>query len=113
LVERIRQTLGSSPYEPVTMDPDEAADLLATVMGTPVTREEGPLSACSCPDLRELKGRKADDYADNHLAYVGLGPWDLDNQALFRCPVTGIEWVMTYPGPTPHGYHEPLLVRGP
>ena len=111
LVERIRNTFGSSPYGPVTRESNRASELLAAFGGALVTRDEGPSVACRCTHLRELGGRTAEDYADHHLAYVGLRAEEPDELALYSCLETGSSWRLTYPGPRPHGAHEARLVR--
>ena len=111
LVERIRWTLGSSPYQPVTREPAQAARLLTDISGAAVTREEGPLSPCQCVDRRELNGRAGEDYADYHLVYAGLAADEPHDSARFRCPSSGARWRLTYPGPTPHGGPRAVLTR--
>jgi hypothetical protein len=114
LAETIRRSLGASPYLPVTTDPDRAAALLGTVMETEVVREEGPALSCSCLDRREFRRRAAQEYADRHLIYIGLGPQDADERpTLLHCATTDTRWVLTYPGPTPHGGDNALLQRMP
>jgi hypothetical protein len=56
---------------------------------------------CRCPTSEELRGDEAFDYANNHLEEVAAeaGAW------LFRCPITGQEWVLdtTREWDTDHG----------
>jgi hypothetical protein len=114
LAERLRDAFGSSPYGPVTRDPGQAAEYLAAAMGTVVTQEIGSRPECSCADRRVLEGQAAEDYADFHLVFVALHP---DGEASrFSCPSSNGDWLLTYPGPTPHGASKallaPLAIRG-
>jgi RHS repeat-associated protein len=58
--------------------------------------------SCQCNEITEMDGRKAQDYAEEHLRKVRIGNWETE----FECPDTGIHWLMDYP-------HSELMGGGP
>lgn len=60
---------------------------------------------CQCNDVKELNGRMAQDYAQEHLRIVRVGNWEIE----YECPDTGIHFLMDYPHSELQGGGPPRL----
>ena len=56
---------------------------------------------CRCEEITELWSDEAKSYADEHLEQVEVRAdgWEV----LYRCPVTGRQWLEDYPRGEEHG----------
>ena len=64
---------------------------------------------CQCSELVEMNGRKAQDYAKEHLIKVRVDNWEIE----YKCPDTEIHWLMDYPHGELMGGGSPRLRRFP
>jgi hypothetical protein len=62
---------------------------------------------CKCPILTELEGNDALDYAELHLVeiFVNGRTWEIE----YKCPDTGVRWLLDYPHSEYHGGGSPRL----
>jgi hypothetical protein len=62
---------------------------------------------CKCPELTELEGNEALDYAEQHLMeiFVNGKTWETE----YKCPDTGVRWLLDYPHGEYHGGGSPRL----
>ena len=66
---------------------------------------------CNCQNTSELNGNDAIEYAENHLIKIQV---DGENwQILYKCPLTGIQWLKDYPHSEYHGGGSPRLRKMP
>lgn len=65
--------------------------------------------SCRCYELMELEGVEAEEYAREHLVKekVDGTRWIIE----YRCPQTGMHWVMDFPYGQAHGGGPPRLRR--
>jgi hypothetical protein len=62
---------------------------------------------CKCPELTELEGNEAKNYAGQHLTevFVNGKTWEIE----YKCPDTGARWLMDFPQSEYHGGGPPRL----
>ncbi|MFI6424509.1 Imm27 family immunity protein [Promicromonospora sp. NPDC050880] len=67
---------------------------------------EGQLK-CVCRSRDQFDGSVALEYRDRHLVRVSIDPqrWTL----VYRCPGTGMIWILDYPESSSHGGGNPRL----
>ncbi len=66
---------------------------------------------CQCKELSEITGAEAEKYAREHLVKIRTNGilWIIE----YKCPETGIRWVMDFPYGEAHGGGPPRLRRQP
>jgi len=62
---------------------------------------------CQCEEIDQLDGRKAQDYARQHLTKISVDGTKWETH--YTCPQTGIQWVMGYPQSEAQGGGPPRL----
>ena len=62
---------------------------------------------CKCEKIELLEGRDANEYANQHLKKMSVNgaTWEI----LYKCPETGIRWMMNCPQSEAHGGGPPRL----
>ncbi|MBC7344077.1 MAG: hypothetical protein H5U03_01370 [Clostridia bacterium] len=66
---------------------------------------------CRCEELYEITGVEAEEYARKHLIKIRTNGvvWRIE----YKCPETGIHWIMDFPYGGAHGGGPPRLRRRP